>query len=48
MTPVTGWVRNLTNESYRNFSADVSRFLNTTIHFIGEPRTYGMTVQYDF
>ena len=45
---VTGWVRNMTNESYRNFSADLNSFLNTTIHFIGDPRTYGMTVTFDF
>lgn len=44
---VTGWVRNLTNEAYRNFSADLNTFLDTTIHFIGEPRTYGMTVRVD-
>ena len=45
---VSGWVRNMTNESYRNFSADLNSFLNTTIHFIGDPRTYGMTVRFDF
>jgi iron complex outermembrane receptor protein len=44
---VSGWVRNLTNESYRNFSADLSAFLGTTIHFLGEPRTYGVTVRVD-
>jgi iron complex outermembrane receptor protein len=45
---LSGWVRNLTNEGYRNFSADLSTFLDTTIHFIGEPRTYGMTLRVDF
>jgi iron complex outermembrane receptor protein len=45
---VSGWVSNLTNEAYRNFSADLATFLNTTIHFIGEPRTYGVTVRIDF
>jgi outer membrane receptor protein involved in Fe transport len=45
---VSGWVRNLTNEAYRNFSADLNTFLNTTIHFIGDPRTYGVTVRVDF
>lgn len=45
---VSGWVRNLTNEAYRNFSADLNTFLDTTIHFIGEPRTYGFTVRVDF
>lgn len=45
---VSGWVSNLTNEGYRNFSADLNTFLKTTIHFIGEPRTYGVTVRVDF
>jgi outer membrane receptor protein involved in Fe transport len=45
---VTGWVRNLTNEGYRTFAADLNTFLGTTIHFIGEPRTYGVTVRFDF
>jgi iron complex outermembrane receptor protein len=45
---VTGWVRNVTNEAYRNFSADLNTFLQTTIHFIGDPRTYGMTVRIEF
>ena len=45
---VSGWVRNLENEAYRNFSADLNTFLGTTIHFIGEPRTYGVTVRVDF
>jgi iron complex outermembrane receptor protein len=45
---VSGWVSNLTNEGYRNFSADLNTFLQTTIHFIGEPRTYGVTVRVDF
>ena len=43
-----GVLRNLTNEAYRNFSADLSSFLGTTIHFIGEPRTYGMSVDVEF
>jgi iron complex outermembrane receptor protein len=45
---ISGWVRNLTDEGYRNFSADLNSFLGTTIHFIGDPRTYGMTVRVDF
>lgn len=45
---VSGWVRNLENEAYRNFSADLNTFLDTTIHFIGEPRTYGVSVRIDF
>ena len=44
---VSAWVRNLENEGYRNFTADLN-FLDTTIHFIGEPRTYGVTVRVDF
>jgi iron complex outermembrane receptor protein len=45
---LSAWVRNLTNEGYRNFAFDLNAFLNTTIHFIGEPRTFGGTLRIDF
>jgi len=41
---VTGWVRNLTNEVYKAFVADVTQFQSTIINFLGEPRTYGLSV----
>jgi len=45
---VTGWVRNLTNEVYKVFSADVTTFQNIVINFVGEPRTYGLSVALTF
>jgi hypothetical protein len=36
------------NESYKTFSLDANTFQSTTIHFIGEPRTYGITVGVEF
>ena len=37
------WVRNLTNEVYRTFGFDATSFSNTSVHFVGDPRTYGST-----
>jgi iron complex outermembrane receptor protein len=45
---VTGWVRNVTNQVYKVFSADVTTFQRTIINFVGEPRTYGLSVAYTF
>jgi iron complex outermembrane receptor protein len=45
---IAGWVRNLTDEAYRSFSFNASNFQSTTIHFIGEPRTYGLSFSVNF
>lgn len=45
---VTGWVRNLTNQVYKVFTADVTTFQNVIINFVGEPRTYGLTLALTF
>ena len=42
------YVRNLADEVYRNFAFDASQFQSTTIHFVGEPRTFGVTFAIDF
>ncbi len=44
---IAGWVRNLTDETYKSFAFHASNF-ETTIYFLGEPRTYGLTVSVDF
>jgi iron complex outermembrane receptor protein len=36
------WVRNLTNEVYRNDAIDLSRFQQSVLYAIGDPRTYGI------
>jgi iron complex outermembrane receptor protein len=45
---IAGWVRNLADESYKVFSADLSTFQRTTLHFVGDPRTYGITTSIRF
>jgi len=45
---IMGWVRNVTNETYKTFAFDGSFFANLTVNFVGEPRTYGATVSFDF
>ena len=45
---VSGWVRNITDEAYKTFSLDANTFQDTTIHFVGEPRTYGVTIGFEF
>ena len=45
---VAGWVRNLEDKAYKTFAFDGSSFLNTTIQFVGLPRTYGLSVTTTF
>jgi outer membrane receptor protein involved in Fe transport len=45
---IAGWVRNLTNKAYKTFGFDGSTFNNTTIYFVGDPRTYGGTLTINF
>jgi len=42
------WVRNITNQAYKNFAFDGSTFQNTSIYFVGDPRTFGGTVNWNF
>jgi iron complex outermembrane receptor protein len=45
---VATWVRNLTDETYKNFAFNGSTFEETTIYFVGEPRTYGLSFMATF
>lgn len=45
---VAAWVRNLENTSYKTFAFDGSSFQATTIYFVGDPRTYGITMKLTF
>jgi iron complex outermembrane receptor protein len=45
---IAGWVRNLTNESYKTFAFDASTFNSTSIYFVGDPRTFGGTITVTF
>jgi iron complex outermembrane receptor protein len=45
---VAGWVRNVADKSVKAFSADLTSFQNTTLHFVGDPRTFGVTTSVRF
>ena len=45
---LAGWCRNCFDKAYKNYAFDGSTFQNTTIHFVGDPRTYGGTVTVTF
>ena len=45
---LAGWVRNLTDEPYKTFAFDGNTFFQTTIYFVGEPRTFGGTLVVNF
>jgi outer membrane receptor protein involved in Fe transport len=45
---VAGWVRNIENQEYKQFAFDGSSFQSTTIYFVGDPRTYGMSLMVKF
>jgi iron complex outermembrane receptor protein len=45
---IAGWVRNLTNEAYKTFAFDASTFNETSIYFVGDPRTFGGTISVSF
>ncbi len=42
------WVRNVTDEAVKAFSADLTAFQKTTLHFVGDPRTFGVTTSIRF
>jgi iron complex outermembrane recepter protein len=45
---LAGWVRNIENTPVKSYSFDGSTFQSTTIHFVGDPRTYGVSAQFTF
>jgi outer membrane receptor protein involved in Fe transport len=45
---ITGWVRNLEDKVYKNFAFDASTFAKTTVYYVGEPRTYGVSLTASF
>jgi outer membrane receptor protein involved in Fe transport len=45
---IAGWVRNMFNDAYKTFAFDGSTFQRTTIYFVGDPRTYGVTATVTF
>jgi outer membrane receptor protein involved in Fe transport len=45
---VAGWIRNLTDKTYKTFAFDASAFQKTTVYFVGDPRTYGTSIMVTF
>jgi iron complex outermembrane receptor protein len=45
---LAGWVRNITNEVYKNLAFDASQSVGFVGHLIGEPRTYGGSISLTF
>ena len=45
---IAAWMRNVQNRPYKTFAFDGSTFNNTTIYFVGDPRTYGGTLNITF
>lgn len=42
------WGRNLGNQAYKTFAFDASTFRDTTIYFVGDPRTFGGSIAFTF
>ncbi len=42
------WAKNITNKQYFNRSLDLSPSLGSILHYVGEPRTYGISIQKRF
>jgi outer membrane receptor protein involved in Fe transport len=45
---LSGWVRNLTDETQRRQGFDASVFSQVLISYVGEPRTYGLDVSFEW
>jgi outer membrane receptor protein involved in Fe transport len=41
---IAGWVRNLTDEVYKTYAFDASVFSGVVLNFVGEPRTWGVSL----
>jgi outer membrane receptor protein involved in Fe transport len=45
---IAGWGRNLENSAYKTYTFDGSTFQQTSIYFVGDPRTYGGDITVTF
>lgn len=45
---VAAWVRNVEDKVYKAFAADLTQFQKTTLYFVGDPRTFGVTTTVRF
>jgi len=42
------WMRNIADEAYKTYAFDASAFQNSTVQFLGDPRTYGVSFTVNF
>jgi outer membrane receptor protein involved in Fe transport len=42
------WARNIENRTYKSFAADITAFQKTTLFFVGQPRTFGVSTSIRF
>jgi outer membrane receptor protein involved in Fe transport len=45
---IAAWVRNVENFVYKNYAVDATIFNQTTIFFVGQPRTFGLSLSTSF
>ncbi len=45
---LAAWIGNIENTAYKTFAFDASSFRKTTIYFVGDPRTYGVSLVVNF
>jgi iron complex outermembrane receptor protein len=45
---VAAWVRNVGNKAYKTYAFDAGEFSQIVLNFVGEPRTYGLDVNFTF
>jgi len=45
---IAGWIRNVADEEYKVFAADLTTFQKTSLFFVGDPRTFGVTASFRF
>jgi iron complex outermembrane receptor protein len=45
---IAAWCRNVEDKVYKAFAADLTNFQKTTLYFVGDPRTFGVTTTVRF
>lgn len=45
---ISAWGKNLTDDEYASFTPDTNPIGFTSVYFLAPPRTYGVTLRYDF
>jgi outer membrane receptor protein involved in Fe transport len=43
---VAGWIRNVTDEVYKTLAFDASQAADLVGNFVGDPRTYGVSISF--